>query len=320
LIGRARGGAGIKGDMPKRRPSAATKAAAAPRASAPSLTHPERLLLHDPPVTKQALADLYRGLAPHILPGLVNRPLMLLRCPDGDEGECFFQKHAVRGFPPVVRQISDRTAGERWMYVEGLDGLIGLVQMNALELHVWGATVAELDAADRLIIDMDPGAGVSWRRVVEGALELRARLERFDLQSFVRTSGGKGLHVVVPLKPALEWDRVRLFARSLAERMAADHPQLYLAVAAKEQRSGRIFLDYLRNARGATAVCSYSVRKRPGAPLATPLTWDELPRVSGADQFRFDNILEHLARRPAAAWQGFERVSQSLPQLRARAL
>ncbi|HWZ62403.1 MAG TPA: non-homologous end-joining DNA ligase [Steroidobacteraceae bacterium] len=306
--------------MPKRRPSAATTAArAASRARAPSLTHPERLLLHDPPVTKQALADLYRSLAPHILPGLINRPLMLLRCPDGDKGECFFQKHAGRGFPPVVRQVSDRTAGERWMYVDGLDGLIGLVQMNTLELHVWGATVADLDAADRLIIDMDPAPGVSWKRVVEGARELRSRLERFDLQCFVRTSGGKGLHVVVPLNPALEWDRVRHFARSIAEGMAADDPQRYLAVAAKEQRAGKIFLDYLRNARGATAVCSYSLRARPGAPLATPLTWEELARVSGADQFRFDNILEHLARRPAPAWQGFERVTQSLPRLQAKA-
>lgn len=305
--------------MPRRRPSAATTAAATPRASASSLTHPDRLLLHDPPVTKQALADFYRSLAPHILPGLVNRPLMLLRCPDGDQGECFFQKHAGRGFPPAVRQISDRSAGERWMYVDSLDGLVGLVQMNALELHVWGAIVADLDAADRLIIDMDPGPGVSWKRVVEGALELRLRLERFDLQCFVRTSGGKGLHVVVPLKPALEWDRVRHFARSLAESMAADHPPLYLAVAAKEQRAGKIFLDYLRNARGATAVCSYSLRARPGAPVATPLSWEELPRVTGPDQFRFDNILAHLARRPAPAWHGFERVTQSLPRLKAKA-
>lgn len=304
--------------LARRKSPAAPKAAAIPRASVPSLTHPDRLLLHDPPITKQALADFYRGLAPHILPGLLNRPLMLLRCPDGDAGECFFQKHAGRGFPPVVRQITDRSADERWMYVDSLDGLIGLVQMNALELHVWGATVADLDAADRLIIDLDPGAGVSWKRIVDAALELRVRLERFDLQCFVRTSGGKGLHVVAPLKPALDWDRVRHFARSLAERMAADHPQLYLAVAAKEQRAGKIFLDYLRNARGATAVCSYSLRARPGAPLATPLSWEELPRVTGADQFRFDNVLAHLARRPAP-WQGFDRVTQSLPRLKAKA-
>lgn len=303
--------------MPARRSAATPKAAAVPSTSTPALTHPDRLLLHEPRITKQALADFYRELAPHILPGLIERPLMLLRCPDGDEGECFFQKHAARGFPTVVRQISDRSAGERWMYVDGLEGLIGLVQMNVLELHVWGATVADLDAADRMIIDFDPGPGVSWKRVMEGALELRRRLERFDLQCYVRTSGGKGLHVVVPLKPAVEWKRVRQFARSLAEGMAADDPKLYLAVAAKERRAGRIYLDYLRNARGATAVCSYSLRARPTAPVATPLTWEELPRVAGADEFRFDNIREHLARRPASAWQGFERVSQSLPRLKA---
>jgi bifunctional non-homologous end joining protein LigD len=278
------------------------------------------VLLDDPPITKRALAEFYRSIARSILPGLINRPLMLLRCPDGKEGECFFQKHAVRGFPSVVRQVDDRTDGGRWIYIDGLEGLLGLVQMNAIEYHVWGTTVADLNSSDRLIIDLDPGSGVPWTRVIEGALELRSRLERYKLRSFVRTSGGKGLHVMVPLEPAVDWPQVHGFARALAEGMAKDDPRRYLSVAAKQQRSGKIFLDYLRNARGATAVCSYSMRKRPGAPLATPLTWDELPKVTAADQFRFDNIQKRLAHLPADPWAGIDRLTQTLPRLaRARA-
>lgn len=282
------------------------------------LTHPDRLLLPDPPITKQALADLYRDIASYILPGLVNRPLMLLRCPDGEEGECFFQKHAMRGFPPAVRQVDDRTARERWIYIDSLDGLIALVQMNAIEYHVWGTEVTRLDSCDRLIIDLDPAPRVQWQRVIDAALELRLRLDKLKLRCFVRTSGGKGLHVVVPLKPAVDWERARGFARALAESIAEERPRQYLAVAAKKQRAGKIFLDYLRNARGATAVCSYSLRKRPGAPIATPLTWDELPTVAGADQFRFDNIRERLQQLPADPWEGIERVTQRLPRLPAR--
>ncbi len=281
------------------------------------LTHPQRELLRDPVITKQDLADFYRSIAHFILPGLVNRPLMLLRCPQGDRGECFFQKHISRGFPAAVKQIDDRASGQRWVYIDGLEGLIGLVQMNALEYHVWGATIANLDRPDRVVIDLDPATGVSWARVVAGAQELRARLTALKLRSFVRTSGGKGLHVVIPVRPATDWDTARGFARALAERVARESPERYVAVAAKTERPGRIFLDYLRNGRGATAVCSYSLRNRPGAPLATPLSWDELSRVRAPDQFRFANIRRRLARLAADPWAEIDRITQTLPQLRA---
>jgi bifunctional non-homologous end joining protein LigD len=281
------------------------------------LTHPQRVLLRDPLITKEDLAAFYRSIAHFILPGLVNRPLMLLRCPQGDRGECFFQKHISRGFPPAVRQIDDRASGQRWVYIDGLEGLIGLVQMNALEYHVWGATVSNLDRPDRVVIDLDPATGVPWARVVAGALELRARLTALKLCSFVRTSGGKGLHVVIPVRPATDWETARGFARALAEGVARDSPERYVAVAAKAQRSGKIFLDYLRNGRGATAVCSYSLRNRPGAPLATPLRWEELSRVRTPDQFRFANIQRRLARLVTDPWEEIDRVAQRLPQLRA---
>ena len=280
------------------------------------LTHPERELLRDPVITKQELADFYRSIAHLILPGLVNRPLMLLRCPEGDRGECFFQKHISRGFPATVRQVTDRSAGQRWMYIDGLEGLIGLVQMNALEYHVWGATIANLERPDRLVIDLDPAAGVPWPQVVAGAQELRARLSRMKLQSFVRTSGGKGLHVVIPVRPATDWDTARDFARALAEGLARDSPERYVAVAAKTERHGKIFLDYLRNGRGATAVCSYSLRNRPGAPIATPLGWEELSRVRAPDQFRFATIERRLTRLSTDPWKGIDRIAQTLPQPR----
>lgn len=268
-----------------------------------------------PLITKQELADFYRSIADFILPGLVNRPLMLLRCPDGDAGECFFQKHAGRGFPASVRQVSDRASRQRWIYVDGLEGLLGLVQMNCLEYHVWETTVADLNHADRVVIDLDPAPGVPWQRVQRAALEIHGRLVNLNLKCFVRTSGGKGLHVVIPVRPATDWDNARAFARALAEQMAAEQPQEYLAVATKAQRRGKIFIDYLRNGRGATAVCSYSLRNRPGAPIATPLSWEELPDVRASDEFRFADIRQRLANMPMDPWEGIDRIRQSLPDL-----
>ena len=280
-----------------------------------SLTHPERVLFRDPRITKEQLAQFYRGIADFILPGLINRPLMLLRCPDGDGGDCFFQKHISHGFPSVIREISDRRTRERWIYIENLEGLIGLVQMSALEYHVWGCTIADMNRADRLVIDFDPGPGVPWAQLVQAALELRARLAASRLRCFVRTSGGKGLHVVIPLRPGCDWDRARRFALALAQGMARDHPERYLAVASKAERRARIFIDYLRNGRGSTAVCSYSLRKHPGAPIATPLSWEELPSVRAPDHFRFANIRRRLARLTADPWAGIEDVAQTLPRL-----
>jgi bifunctional non-homologous end joining protein LigD len=279
------------------------------------LTHPERLLFADPVITKADLAAFYAAIARFILPGLIKRPLMLLRCPDGAGGECFFQKHVSGTFPAAVHQVTDSGARQRWMYIDNVAGLLGLVQMNAVEYHVWGAQVGDLERCDRLIMDLDPGSGVAWRAVVEAALRLRQRLEAHRLRSFVRTSGGKGLHVVIPLRPAASWESVREFARALAEDVARAAPQLYLTNASKSARDGRIFLDYLRNGRGATAVCSYSVRNRPGTPVATPLSWEELPRVRAADQFRFSNIRRRLSSLRADPWEDIGAVRQRLPRL-----
>jgi bifunctional non-homologous end joining protein LigD len=212
-----------------------------------------------------------------------------------------------------VREVNDRSAKQRWIYVEDLAGLLGLVQMSALEYHAWGCTVADLARADRVVMDLDPGPGVAWRQVIETALALRERLAARRLTSFVRTTGGKGLHVVIPLRPAAKWAAVSAFARGVAEDLVLMKPATYVAEASKAKRPGKIFVDYLRNARGSTAVCSYSLRNRPGAPIATPLHWEELPEVRAGDQFRNSNIGKRLAQLPADPWADIDRIEQRLP-------
>ena len=300
-------------DAARRKP-AKPRVAAALEVAQVRLTHPERILFKDPRITKEELATFYRDIAGFILPGLINRPQMLLRCPDGADGECFFQKHIGRSFPKAVHEVADKASRQKWIYIDDLAGLLSLVQMNALEYHVWGCTVEDLEHADRIVMDLDPGEGVAWKHMIEAAHTLREQLSARKLESFVRTSGGKGLHVVIPLNPAADWDAVGSFARALADGLAATQPERYLAVNSKAKRPGKIFIDYLRNGRGSTAVCSYSLRNRAGAPIATPLTWDELPKVRGGDQFRFDNIRRRLSRLSADPWTGIERVKQALPR------
>ncbi len=279
------------------------------------LTHPERVLFADPPLTKADLAAFYTDIADFILPGMAGRPLMVMRCPDGDAGECFFQKHLSHVFPDTVREVLDPAEKRRWICVDDLDGLLGLVQMNAVEYHVWGSTARDLDHADRLVIDLDPAPDVKWKDVVQAALDLRRRLDDLKLASFVRTTGGKGLHVVVPLNPAMEWSVARDFSHAIAETLAREQPGQYVAVATKARRGGRIFVDYLRNGRGATAVTSYSLRHRPGAPIATPLRWDELGRVRSPQQFGYPGIRKRLARLSADPWQGIAQLRQKLPAI-----
>jgi bifunctional non-homologous end joining protein LigD len=286
-----------------------------PHGDSVRLSHPDRVLFEQPRITKRQLADFYREIAEFILPGLINRPLMLLRCPHGSGGPCFFQKH-INHAPDAIHEVSDPQSKQGWIYIEDLPGLLELVQFNALEYHVWGCTVRNLERVDQLVFDLDPGSGVPWKQVIAAALELRRLLDTLKISSFVRTTGGKGLHVLVPVRPPASWPVGRAFARAVAQRMARERPQHYLAVAAKAERRGKIFLDYLRNGRGSTAVCSYSLRNRPRAPVATPLAWEELPRLRAPDQFCFENIRRRLARLPADPWTEFRSVRQSLPALR----
>ena len=284
-----------------------------------TLTHPDRIYWPDAGLTKQGLAEYYADIWKWIAPHAMARPLALLRCPHDIDHKCFFQKRPWKGLHPSVAVIRNRgKGGDEFLAIENLDGLVALVQGGGLEVHPWGATVGNLGHPDRLIFDLDPGPGSEWSHLVEAALELRDRLKQQGLKSFVKTTGGKGLHVVVPLQPKADWTKAKAFARGLAELMAKERPERYTATVSKQARKGRIFIDYLRNSRGATAIVPYGTRARAGAPVAMPLAWDELgPDISG-DYFRVANAmnrLDHLSRDP---WAGFFKLKQTLPAAQAK--
>jgi len=286
-----------------------------PAKPAVTLTHPDRLYWPDDGVTKEGLADYYAEVWPHMAEHIVARPLALLRCPDGIAETCFFQKHAWRGINRNIRLVPDphEPGGEPLLAIDDLAGLVALVQSGVLEIHPWGASLAALEQPDTMIFDLDPGDGVAWPSVVALAREIRARLEAAGLAAFVKTSGGKGLHVNVPLVPAAGWDDVKAFAKALAASLAADAPERVVAVAAKAKRPGRIFVDYLRNARGATAVAPYSTRARPGAAVSMPLSWEELGEVPGPAHFTVGNAVARLASLSADPWASFRKAAAKLP-------
>ncbi len=276
------------------------------------LTHPDRILWEQQGITKRRLAEYYAGIAQRVLPHVIGRPLSLVRCPSGLGKTCFFAKHAWAGLVDAVRPV-DLGDAKPMLAIDDLRGLIGLVQAGVLEIHPWGSRRDAADFPDRVVFDFDPGEGAGWDAVVAAAREARQRLTAVGLESFVKTSGGKGLHVVVPLLPETGWKGAKAFARNIAEAMAADSPARYVARMAKSLRTGRVFVDYLRNDRGQTAVAAYSTRARPGAPVSTPLGWDELservaPRFTIGD---VDARLHGLRRDP---WEGFLDLPQRLPR------
>jgi bifunctional non-homologous end joining protein LigD len=292
-----------------------TKAAETEVAGVP-LTHPERVLWEDQGVTKQELAEFYAGIADWLLPHLANRPLTLIRCPGGAEKKCFVQRHSWAGMSDFIHRtmIPDDGGEQEALTVTDIQGVVALVQSGALEMHVWGATLADLERPDRLIFDFDPGEGVEWPRVIEGAVAVRERLKGLGLESFVKTTGGKGLHVVVPLKPKALWKDALAFTREIAEAMAADEPDRYTTTSVKQEREGRIFIDYLRNNREASAVAPYSTRSRPGAPMATPVAWEELSPDLKPNGFTVENLGRRLASLKRDPWAGMSKVDQVLPQ------
>lgn len=283
--------------------------------SSVQLTHPDRVYWPDCAVTKQRLADYYAEVWPRMAPFVVDRPLALMRCPDGIDGPKFFQKHAWKGVNPHIEQIADPEAdgGEKLLRITDFDGLIALVQSAALEVHPWGTTCQHWEQPDWITMDLDPAEDVAWKDVVTAAAELKKHFATAGLAAFVKTSGGKGLHVVAPLKPRASWTEVKDFAEAMAEGMSADHPEKYLATASKEKRIGKIFIDYLRNGRGNTAVAAYSTRARPGAPISMPLSWGELEEINGPADFNVDNASARLAAQRSDPWGRFFEMAKPLP-------
>ncbi|MBS0638828.1 MAG: DNA ligase D [Proteobacteria bacterium] len=273
-----------------------------------TLTHPAKPLW--PGISKRDLVSYWEAVADHALPGLVRRPLAVVRCPDGIEGEHFFQKHSHGAMPDGVRDGS--ADGAPYMAIDDFQGLVALVQMSTLELHAWGAHEDDPLHPDQLVFDLDPGEGVSFADVVAAAHELRAALEALGLAVFCRTTGGKGLHLVVPLKPEADWNTARAFCKAFAEGMSALRPERYLSTVRKTDRRGRILIDWLRNGLGSTAVASFCPRARPGAGVAAPLRWDEVVPALDPTAFTIATMPERLARQRRDPWAGFEAGRRSL--------
>jgi bifunctional non-homologous end joining protein LigD len=275
-----------------------------------TLTHPDRELW--PGISKRDLVAYWQNVADHALPGLAKRPLAIVRCPEGIDGEHFFQKHGHGTMPPGVRDgVADKAP---YLAIDELQGLVAMAQMSAIELHVWGATEADPLHPDQLVFDLDPGEGVKSADIVAAALDMRDRLEAIGLASFCRTSGGKGLHVVVPLRPDPTWDEVRMFCRGFAEAVSEAKPDKYLAHVKIADRRGRILIDWLRNGLGSTAVASFCPRARPGAGVATPLAWDEVTPGLDLQAFTLRTVPQRLAKLRADPWEAFEQQRRSLPE------
>ncbi|HLY46875.1 MAG TPA: DNA ligase D [Stellaceae bacterium] len=280
------------------------------------LTNPGRVLYREEGITKLQLAQYYAAIEGWALPQLAHRPLSLVRCPEGYDKQCFYQKHLSSGVPDALGRVEiaekEGAKPETYLVIENLAGLIGVVQMGVLEIHPWGSTVKKLETPDRITFDFDPDEGLPWEEVTAAAIEMREALSGIGLQSFAKTTGGKGLHVVVPVAPKLGWEAVKEFSKWVAERFAAAYPQRFTTNMAKRARTGRIFIDYLRNGRGATAIGAYSARARAGAPVATPLFWEEVEAGVKPAAFTVLSVPGRLAKLTSDPWAELPKLRQSL--------
>lgn len=286
----------------------AGKPAAGPE-TAVKLSNPDKPLWPDIGFTKQNLLDYYASVWERMAPFVVERPLSLLRAPDGVGGQVFFQKHAGAGLHKAVSRMKDKD-GEELLFIRDFDGLAALVQLGTVEVHVWGATIDAVETPDQIIFDLDPDKGVPMERVREAAVTVRQKLIELGFESFLKTSGGKGFHVVLPLKPKADWDEVKGFARDFAKAMEQAEPKLYTATLSKKARKGRIFIDYLRNGRGSTAIAPFSTRARPGAAVAMPIAWEMLEKGLAPDAFKAPEVMQEGL--PDDAWTAFLKPKRSL--------
>ncbi len=262
------------------------------------ITHPGREVFPRAGLTKLEVARYYEKAGPRMIEIGGHRPLSLVRCPEGIDGDCFYQKHGRRGFATALERIEiEERAGsvDDYLYATRTEGLISAVQMGTLEFHIWGARVDRLERPDRLIFDLDPGKGVGWEATRDMAAEVRGELSDLGLASAALVTGGKGVHVCVPLRRTWGWDTLKGFARAFAERLAERDPDRITAAAAMERRAGRVFIDWLRNERGSTGICPYSLRARPGAPVAVPVTWEELATLQDPAGFDAAAAADRLA-------------------------
>jgi len=263
------------------------------------ITHPDRIVFEDGNVTKGDVARYYAGVAPLLLREITRRPITVVRCPSGVKANCFYQRNVGFGLGEDVHPFFWNYKGSsyKYIYVKDLKGIMEMIQMGVIEIHPWGARIDKIHTPDRMIIDLDPDPSVPFSEVKKAALETRTRLKKAGLESMLKCTGGKGLHLVVPLAPRSSWEDVKAWASSLAHQMVADAPDTYVATITKSKRKGKILIDFFRNDYTATAIAGYSLRARAGAPVAVPLDWHELTTLDGADQFDMETVLKRIQTR-----------------------
>lgn len=279
-----------------------------PQVAGVAISHPDRVIDSESGVQKVELAQFYEAIAGWILPHLSLRPVALLRCPEGIGGEQFFQKHAERLAIPHITQLDPKLdpGHARLMEIDSVQALVGAAQMGTIELHTWGATHDRIETPDRIVLDLDPDPDLPWRRMIEATQMVLAVLDELGLEAWLKTSGGKGMHIIVPLARQADWDTVKGFARSIAEFMTRQLPERFTATSGPKNRIGKIFIDYLRNTRGASTVAAYSVRARPGLPVSVPISRAELPELLSAGQWNVGNLQERLDGLKADPWAGYK--------------
>ena len=290
----------------------APKASAGTANTSVKLSHPDKLLWPDEKVSKQDLLGHYALVWPRMEPFVVNRPLSLVRAPDGIHGQRFFQKHASPGMSDRIARMRDPADGEEILFIRDFDGLAALVQYGVVEVHIWGSTIDDLERPDQIIFDLDPDEGVDVSAVREAALDIHGKLDELSLPNLVKTSGGKGYHVLVPLKPSAEWEAVKDFAHDFARALEQGAPDRYTATLSKKARTGKIFVDYLRNGRGSTTVAPYSSRAKKGATVSMPVTWPELEKGVPPNAFPIGDASTLAQLKKADPWKDFFKLGKAL--------
>lgn len=278
-----------------------------------NLSHPDKVLYKEDSYTKLMLAEYYDNIHKWILPYIINRPLTLVRCPEGYE-KCFYQKHITDSLSDDLFsiEIKEKEAISEAIYIKNKAGLLILPQLGVLEIHPWGSLIKDIEKPDIIVFDVDPDVDLPWKKVVKCALDIKHHLAEFQLKSFIKTTGGKGLHVVVPIKPESNWDEVKIFSHTFVNFLIMNNPKDYLSKMNKTERKGKIFIDYLRNQRGATAVAPYSTRARIHAPVATPIEWDELTSKFEDTFFNIGTVQQRLSKLKKDPWADFYKIKQSL--------